>query len=107
MLDIIGAMSLTAGAAIVIGVLAFTATRGRQQRTALILFGSSWFTLVAILAALGVFTQPAGLGTLAIGAAVMIPVVAALVALGRSPAARSLLLGMPAEVLVALNAGRG
>src|SRR5262245_43653508 len=106
MLDIIGTIALTSGALLVVAILAMAATRDPAGRRRLAWIGGAWFVAVASLAAMRVFSASGGIGTLAIGAAVVLPILAALLAVAVSPAARSLALGIPTPVLVGLNAGR-
>lgn len=106
MFDIIGAVTLTLGAVALVGILIAVGAPDRATRLRMALGATIWFALVVSLGAMGVFSLPAPLGTAAIGAAVMGPFVAGLVALARSRSARAFALGVPVAVLVAVNAGR-
>ncbi|RPH62192.1 MAG: hypothetical protein EHM89_05990 [Acidobacteria bacterium] len=105
MIDIIGAISLTAifglCSAVLIGAVPVeTASRMRLSVLAL-----AWFAAVAVIAATGVFSV-AGIGTPLIGLAVLMPVVVFLVSAMRSPAVRSVALHTPLPALVGIHAAR-
>jgi hypothetical protein len=105
MIDIIGAISLTAifglCSAVLIGAVPVeTASRMRLSVLAL-----AWFAAVAVIAATGVFSV-AGIGTPLIGLAVLMPVVVFLVSAMRSPAVRSAALQTPLPALVGIHAAR-
>jgi xanthosine utilization system XapX-like protein len=78
---------------------------GTTQRVTLTAVAGLWFGVVASLAALSVFSA-AGVGTPAIGTALVVPIVLALWAVPRSSALREIALGTPLTALVALHAGR-
>jgi hypothetical protein len=105
MLDLLGAMSLTAIAIGLAGTLVFAATRDPRRRRALVLLAAAWFVAVAGLAAAGVFSTPPR-GTLAVGAALGVPLVAAAVAAARRPSVRAIALGVPLPLLVGVHLGR-
>jgi len=105
MIDIIAAVTLTLlavlfPAALIVASPTGWATRGRLGFTLLL-----WFTLVTALAAAGLFVSPNG-GTPDIGAAVIVPIVAGLIAFWRSAALRALVSETPLALLVAVHAGR-
>lgn len=105
MLDILGAMALTSIAVLCVGALILAGGRvGGERRFAVL--ATAWFVAVASLAALGVFSRPAGLGALAIGAAVATPILAGLIGFARSRTVRQFALGVPLAVLVGVHVGR-
>jgi len=105
MLDILGAMTLTAIAALYIGVLAFAGTRDKLKRRGLVVLGGLWFVTIASLGASGVFL-PSHAGTPAIGAAVLFPLLVGLVVFARSRPARAFALAVPLTTLVGIHVGR-
>jgi hypothetical protein len=106
MLDIVGAMTLAPLATLLAGTLILNGTGDGTLRVRLALGAVIWFTGIATLAASGAFTQPAGRGTLAIGAAVLVPILLGLAAIARSRTAREFAWGVPLAVLVGVHAGR-
>ncbi len=106
MLDILGAMSLTAIAAIGVAALSLAGSPRDVRRNRLVLLASGWFVTIAFLGALGVFSQAGGRGTLAIGVAVVAPVLVGLIAYARSRPVRATGFSVPLAVLVGIHAGR-
>jgi len=106
MLDVLGAMTLTALAVLGVSALIVAGARDGAVRTRLALLAAAWFATIASLAAAGTFARPAGAGILAIGAAVAIPILAGLIAFANSRSVRSFALGAPLAVLVGVHAGR-
>jgi hypothetical protein len=105
MIDIIGAISLTAlfglcAVVLITAVPVDAATRSRYAVAAVV-----WFAGVGVLAALGVFSA-SGVGTVAIGMAILIPLSLLLLAAARSSTVRRVALDTPLAVLVTIHAGR-
>ncbi len=107
MLDIIGAMALTSLAVLLVGALTLAGARDGEGRIRIALLAAAWFVGIASLAALGVFSSPpTGLGTPAIGVAVVVPILASLIAFARSRPVRAFAFGVPLAVLVGVHVGR-
>lgn len=104
MLDMIASVALTALAILFPATLITASPLGRAARGRLAAVLLLWFALVAALAA-GLFA-PTGGGTLAIGAAVIAPIIVGLIAARRSAAVRALVSETPLALLVAVHAGR-
>jgi hypothetical protein len=105
MIDIIGAISLTAIFGLCCAVLIGAAPIETASRMRLSLLALAWFVAVAVLGAAGLFSA-AGIGTPAIGLAVLMPVVVFLVSAVRSTAVRSVALHTPLAALVGIHAAR-
>jgi hypothetical protein len=105
MLDIIGAISLTALFAVCSAVLLTTSPLESAARWRLMGAATAWFVSITTLAAIGVFSTPR-YGTFAIGVAVVLPVLVLIVASARSASLRKLALETPLSALVAIHAGR-
>jgi hypothetical protein len=105
MLDIIGAISLTAILGICCAVLLGSAPFETASRLRLSALAFAWFATVAVLGAIGVFSA-AGIGTPLIGVAVLTPVVVFLVSAARSPVVRNVALHTPLPALVGIHAAR-
>lgn len=103
MLDILGAMILAALAVVFIGVLAFAGTDDGRKRRGLALLGGAWFVAIAGLGAAGIFSR-APLGTPAIGAAVLLPLLVGLVVFRSTAGAFAR--AVPLPTLIAIHAGR-
>jgi hypothetical protein len=105
MFDLIGAIELTAGAAILIGGLAAIQPEpAARLRVASFLGG--WFALVVAAAALHLFDPYVGLGTPAMGIAVLVPVIVLAYAGLRSPAVHAAMLAVPLALLIGLHVMR-
>jgi len=105
MIDIIGAISLTALFGLCCGVLIGASPLEAAARSRLALAAVVWFACIGSLAAAGVFS-PAGGGALAIGMALLAPIVLTLVAAARSSTFRIAALDTPLAVLVGIHVGR-
>lgn len=105
-IDLLGAIALTLGAAIVTGVLVGSDAGSRRDRLRLLLVLAAWFALVVLLGAANVFDNRLGYGTPALGIAVVLPIVLAWYAAARSATARSILSDIPLPALVGANAVR-
>ena len=79
MLDIIGAVTLTSIAFLVVGALVVGAARNGAATARLAWGAAIWFLAIVCLAAAGVFSTR-GIGTPVTGAVVLVPVVAGLIA---------------------------
>ncbi|MGO1074047.1 hypothetical protein [Inquilinus sp. CA228] len=104
--DLLAAIGLTAGAAILVAGLSIAIPAGSAGRVLAATVLAGWFALIAGLGAAGLFDDVRGLGPPALGLAVLLPV--AILALGR---ARPGLLqrawrGIPLPVLIGLHATR-
>jgi hypothetical protein len=105
MIDVIGAISLTAIFGLCWAVLFGVAPVEKASRMKLSFLALAWFAAVAILGAAGAFSA-AAIGTPAIGLAVLMPVVIFLSSVARSPAVRSVALHTPLPALVGIHAAR-
>ena len=105
MIDIIGAISLTAIFGLCCAVLIGAAPVETASRMRLSVLALAWFAAIGVLGATGVFSA-AGFGTPVIGLAVLMPVVVFLVSAARSPAVRSVALHTPLPALVGIHAAR-
>ncbi len=106
MFDILGTIALTSIAVLLVGALILAGERDGERRSLLALLAVAWFVGIVGLAARGVFSRPTGIGTPAIGAAVVAPILVGLIAFARSRSARTFALGIPLTVLVGVHAGR-
>jgi len=105
MIDVIGAISLTALFALFCSVLISSSPIAAASRSKLAVAAVIWFACIASLAAAGAFSAGTG-GTVAIGMAIVAPIALSLVAAARSSTLRSVALNTPLAVLVAVHAGR-
>jgi hypothetical protein len=105
MIDIIAAILLTAFFALGVGALIVAAPLTPPVRLRFALVAIIWLAAISALAAFGVFAAR-GSGTIAIGTAILVPIVVSLVAAARSSTLRRVVLEMPMPVLVAIHAGR-
>jgi hypothetical protein len=103
--DIIASVALTALAVLIPALLIIASPIGKAARARLGLTLLLWFALVTALAAAGFFIATNG-GTAAIGAAVVVPVIAGLIAFSRSAALKSLVYETPLALLVAVHSAR-
>src|SRR5438876_308112 len=103
--DLIGAIELTASAAVLAGSLAAVQLDPAARLRVGVLIGG-WFVLIATLAAFQVFDPYRGLGAPAMGIAVLAPVLAFAYALRRSPAVDAAVLAAPVPVLIAIHVVR-
>lgn len=106
MFDLLGAIALTAGAAIVIGTLAASAPAEPPARRAIAAGLAAWFALIVLLGAAGTFDASRGIGTPGLGIAVAVPVLALAAAGLGSARANAALRAFPLAPLVAANAVR-
>jgi hypothetical protein len=106
MLDILGGIALTAGMMLCVGTLALAGAGEGSWRARFAAIGVAWFAIVTALAAAGVFSRAGRFGILPLGAAIVVPIVAAQMVLARSRQARYFASGIPLPVLVAVHVGR-
>ncbi|HXQ81281.1 MAG TPA: hypothetical protein VN775_08220 [Opitutaceae bacterium] len=104
--DIVGAIELTASAAIVVAVLASGLGRTGRSRAAAAAAFAAWFGLIVYLAAAGSFDSRLGIGIRGVGAAAAAPVVILAWGGSRLPKIRSAIAGMPLAHLIGANAVR-
>ena len=104
--DLIGAIGLTASAAIVIAVLGRWYAGGKDGNRRILAWHAVWFVLVVGFGAAGTFNYPAGLGTPRLGAAVTLPVAIIAIMAIRATALRAALLSIPLSTLIGVNAVR-
>jgi hypothetical protein len=105
-LDIIGAIGLTASAATVVAGLVTGATDQLALRFRIALAFAAWFALMVAAGAIGVFDNRIGIGTPAIGAAVLIPVLLVAYAGARLPGIASAVSAIPTPFLIGVNCVR-
>ena len=100
MLDVLGTILLTALAVTLVVTLVPREGHG-ITRARLAVGLAAWFIVAAVLGAAGAFASPALPVGLAVGIAVLVPVI-----LGASPVVRTLGHGIPLPTLVAVHVGR-
>lgn len=105
MIDIIGAISLTAISGLCCAVLIGTVPIETASRMRLSVLALAWFAAVSVLGATGVFSAT-GFGTPVIGLAVLMPVVVFLASATRSGGLRNVALHVPLAALVGIHAAR-
>jgi hypothetical protein len=103
MIDIVGAIVLTALAVLTTAALVLRSPLDPRARGRLLAVGLSWLVAIAGLGAAGVFTT---LGVAALGVAILAPVAIALASAARPSAIRTAALGIPLGLLVLVNVGR-
>jgi hypothetical protein len=101
--DLLGAVALTASAAIMIALLAASYAGPPLLRIGIGAALGLWFALIAALGAAGAFGQARGLGTPGVGLAVLLPVLVLGLAKRRVAGLRSALDAAPIELLVGVN----
>ncbi len=100
--DLLATITLTANAAVVIGAIATSFSGSQAARLRLGAALTGWFGVIVGLAAMGVFDHRRGIGTPAIGLAVLLPVLT-LAYVGRREPLRSAVLAIPLAALVGVN----
>jgi hypothetical protein len=103
MLDLIGAIALTVGAAITIATLTFAVAAAPWTRLEVAAGLSAWFGLVAVLGATYALHYERGYGTLALGTAVFLPVIGLALAFLTLPRLREVLDRIPLPALIGVN----
>jgi hypothetical protein len=106
MLDLLGAVELTASAAIAVAVFSVAFGPDVRARLRLAVALGAWFAVAVVLAATRALHYERGLGSPGVGLAVFVPFVALWVSLLRVPALRRGLLAAPLPMLTALHAVR-
>jgi hypothetical protein len=104
--DLIGAIELTATAAIVVASLAGALGRTWKARSGLAAAFAAWFGLIVFLAANGCFDPKIGIGVRGVGAAVIGPIAILSWAGSRLAGFRSAIARMSLPLLVGVNAVR-
>lgn len=104
--DLLAAVDLTLSAAVVVATLSvgFGATTARRIGLAAAL--GAWFVVVAVLASTRALHDEPGLGTPALGFAVVLPIVILSLAVRRSPRLRPALDRVPLWLLIGVNTVR-
>jgi hypothetical protein len=106
MIDIVGAIVLTAVAFAATGTVIFESPVSTLTARRLAVGTGAWFAVITALAAAGLFSTASGVGTPAIGLAVLVPVVALALASIRGSTLRRLALGVPLVTLVGVHVTR-
>ena len=104
-LDLLIAITATAGAAIVIAAISLSIPAPASGRIGIAAVLTAWFFVAAALAATGA-VGPAGLGTPGVGIAVVLPIVLIAIIAPRWATLRSALYGIPIPILIGVNAVR-
>ena len=105
-LDLVAAIDLTAGAAIVIGTLALVYPGPPRSRAQLAIGFAAWFAAIAVLCGLGVFRPVTGTGTIGLGVAILGPALVVLAIVLGSPERRDRVLAMPLAPLIGVHVVR-
>ena len=105
MIDVIAAILLPALFGLGVAALVMSAPLTPSVRLQSALLALIWFAVVSAQGAFGVFAAR-GSGTIAIGTAILVPIVVSLVAAARFSTFRQVVLETPMPVLVASHAGR-
>jgi hypothetical protein len=103
MIDTVGAIVLVAIGIGVTAALVLGSPLEPRKTPRLLALAGGWFAAVAVLAAAGVFIR---FGPATIGLAVLVPLAVVLLSAGPGSTARTIALGAPVALLVALNATR-
>jgi hypothetical protein len=106
MFDLVGAVELTASAAVLIATVSIGIGRTVVTRVGLALALGAWFAIVVALAATGALAPGSGAGPAGVGLAVAIPLAVLLTSLWTIPALRAGLERAPVAVLTAVHAVR-
>ena len=104
--DVLGAISLTMAAAYVALLLVISLARSDASRTKAALILAAWFGAIVALSRTSLFDGTAGFGTIAVGAAIAIPVAAFAGLLVLSPRTRMAAAAAPLATLISLHAAR-
>lgn len=99
------AVILNASAAVVAVSLAAALPASRSERIRAVVALSAWFLAAVAIGASGI-AGPEALGTPAVGAAVLLPVLAVTILAAVRPSVRAMLLAIPLPILVGVNAVR-
>jgi hypothetical protein len=101
--DLIGAIALTASAAVMIGSVAAIQPEPPTARLRVGATLGGWFALIVALGALHVFDPDLGLGAPAMGIAVLAPVIVLAYAARRSPTVEAAMLAVPVPLLIGIH----
>ena len=101
-LDLLIAVIATASAAIVIASLVLSTPASVRQRIGSAAVLAAWFFAAVTFAAAGI-VSPGGLGTPAVGLAVVIPIAVVAILAARDSVIRDALYGIPVPVFIAVN----
>ena len=104
--DVLGAILLTVAAAYVCLLLLISLARSDASRAKAALIPAAWFGAIVALSRTSLFDGTAGFGTIAVGVAIAIPVVAFTGLLVLSPRARAAAAAAPLATLISLHAVR-
>jgi hypothetical protein len=105
--DLIGAVELTASAAITVALLSIGFGRSWTERAWLASALGAWFVLVVVFAATEIFSSRHGsLGVGGVGISVVVPLLVLCVAVFRVPSLRSALEKVPLALLIGVNTVR-
>jgi hypothetical protein len=104
--DLIGAIGLTASAAIVIAVLGCWYAGSRDGNVTILVWHVVWFVLIVSLGATGALSYPAGFGPLGLGAVVVLPLAIVGILAMRPTGFRAAFVSIPLPTLIGVNAVR-
>jgi hypothetical protein len=105
--DILSAVGLTAGAAVLVATLSFMLSGTVQGRLrAAVLLAAAWFAVVVLLGAADALGQDHGTGPPGLGAAVILPVAALCLIMFRTEQTRHTMSAVPLAVLIAVHGVR-
>jgi hypothetical protein len=104
--DLISAIDLTAGAALMVGTLALVYPGPSESRAGLAIGFTAWFAVLAALCGWGVFHPINGIGTLGLGLAIVLPMTVLVALVAASPERREHVLAMPTPALIGVHAVR-
>jgi hypothetical protein len=101
--DIVSTIEATASAALVATTLCFALATTSQRRIRIASMLAAWFVAVVVLGATLALDAKAGVGTIGLGIASALPIVAICFAFFTVPAVRAALFAIPLPALVAVN----
>lgn len=104
--DLLAAIELTGSAAIAVSTLAIGFGKNAHGRVRIAIWLVAWFVLVTLMGQFRILTYPHGLGTPALGVAVVVPIVALIIIVRRSDSLYRAAREVPLAMLVGLHAIR-
>ena len=104
--DILSAVGLTAGAAVLVATLSFMLSGTVQGRLRAAVLLAAWFAVVVLLGAADALGQDHGTGPPGLGAAVILPVAALCLIMFRTEQTRHTMSAVPLAVLIAVHGVR-
>lgn len=104
--DILSAVGLTAGAAVLVATLSFMLSGTVQGRLRAAVLLAAWFAVVVLLGAADALGQDHGTGPPGLGAAVILPVAALCLIMFRTEQMRRTMSAVPLAVLIAVHGVR-